>query len=167
MSFYAVHVVPAAGVLGIVTSTAFAATSLTISSLTASALLLPPKPRENWPPKDDDSPHLSWHLARQWKTFEALAHNVSIFALVVGTSSFIYAGLKCSASAPLQRRLFFISAGFNLLTIPYTLLFMVRKNTELENRSRSGKKSNLEHTDTYGLMQNVSTLGKVRGVSRW
>jgi len=89
------------GILGIIASTAFASTTLSISSLTSSALLLPPKPHQDLQQKNDDSSQKSRQLACQWEAFEVLAHKVSMSCLVVGTSSFIYAGLKCPASAML------------------------------------------------------------------
>lgn len=155
MALSPAQITTAAGVLGVVTTTMFASTSLTISSLTESALLLRPQDGQSLPE--------SRHLARQWKVFESFAHNVSMSALVIGTASLIYAGLKSSTSMTLRRKLFFTSAAFNLLTIPYTLMFMLRKNGELEQRSQTGKKRNLNHIDTYALMQDVSKLGTVRG----
>jgi len=56
-----------------------------------------------------------------------------------------------------------MSAGFNLLAIPHTLLFMSSRNKELECRSRTGKRRHLTDIDTYELVQTVSVRGIVRG----
>lgn len=152
-----------AAVLGVTTSAAFAATSLTVSYLTSSALLLPTVSRGTPSSSSEKLADSSWHLARQWASFEALAHKVSMSALVVGTSSFIYAAVECPASARQKERLLCVSALLNVLTIPFTVVFMLRKNNELESRSHTGRRTDFADIETTALMQDVSSLGKYRG----
>ncbi|KAH6667370.1 hypothetical protein B0J14DRAFT_602073 [Halenospora varia] len=152
-----------AGLIGITSSTAVVATNITVSSLLANALVLPPNTQDSWPAKEGSASGSAWHLARQWSQFEAWGHKISTPALVVGISSFIYAALNCGATATLQRLLFFGSAGVNFACIPYTVLFMLRKNNELEQRALSGNAKDLPETDTRSLIEKVSVLGKIRG----
>ena len=150
-----------AGVIGITSSTAFVFTNVTTSVLLLQAIILPPKSQENETAKDVGAHQSAWHLARQWSKFEAWAHKISIAALVVGISSFIYAAQHSPASSS-QRLLWYTSAGFDFAAIPFTIIFTVRKNNELEQRSRSGKKMDLKETETRHLIDQVSFVGKIR-----
>ncbi|KAH6986605.1 hypothetical protein EDB80DRAFT_690749 [Ilyonectria destructans] len=153
----------AAGVLGTVASTCFGVTSVSISSLTTSTLLLQPQITSAGPSEHLDSFTTSWYLARQWAQFEAYAHNVATLGMITGASTFIYAALYYPERAALQSNLFWAGAACNLLTIPYTILFMLQKNNELDGRAKTGKKQNFGDRETTQLMQSVAWLGKLRG----